>query len=64
MVTRHYYYSCDVGPRGRGRLKQTTLSFRKTTPTRPEDNPRGDEDRDRNDSGRIDIFPDSTSTEG
>ena len=36
MVTRDYYYSCDIGPHGRGRLRQQKLSFRKTT---PEDNP-------------------------
>ena len=64
MVTRHYYYSCDVGPRGRGRLKQTTLSFRKTTPTRPEDNPRGDNFVDKDDSGRNSICQSSTSKEG
>ena len=64
LVTRHYYYQCDLGPHGRGKMKQTRLSFRKIAPLRPEDNPRGDEDRDRDDSGQDDIFPDPTSTEG
>ena len=28
---REYYYSCDLGPRGRGRLRQSSLSFARTT---------------------------------
>ena len=29
---REHYFVCDLGTRGRGRLRQTTLSFWKTTP--------------------------------
>ena len=39
-TTRHYYYSCDVGPRGKV-LRQTRLSF---GAVRKEDNPRRQED--------------------
>ena len=37
MVTREYFYRCDVGPRGRG-LRQTRISFGRVT----EDDRRGD----------------------
>ena len=37
LVTREYFYRCDVGPRGRG-LRQTRISFGRVT----EDDRRGD----------------------
>ena len=46
LKTRKYYYSCDIGPRGRGRLRQQRLSFRKTTPE-DEDNPDKDDSEPR-----------------
>ena len=58
LKTRKYYYSCDIGPRGRGRLRQQRLSFRKSTPE-------GEDDPDRDDSGprrnNLGIFDDMTS---
>ena len=57
MVTREYYYSCDIGPRGRGRLRQARLPFRNF-----EDNPsQEDSGRGRNPDLDIDI---STTSEG
>ena len=55
LLTRRYYWVCEIGPKGRGKLRQTKLSFggmRRST---------GGDD---NDDSRPDNTLDSTTTGG